>query len=426
MDRVNRPPTAAVLAIGSELLTLGRTDTNSPYIAAALQRYGISVRFTAVVGDDADALIAALSHALARVTLVVCTGGLGPTEDDRTRAAAATVLGLTLGEDETVLGAIRARFAARQLTMPEINRRQAEVPEGASVIANARGTAPGLWIPAGDGALLLLPGPPREMAPMLAEALERHVAPRWGVTASRQRVVIVAGRSESWVDERMQPIYSAWTGETPPIATTVLASLGIVEVHVSAAGGAAADLDARLDQAVAALAAPLGADVVSVDGRGLESTIGDALIARRWRVGIAESCTGGLITSRLTDVPGSSAYVDRSVVVYSNAAKVALLRVPPALLDAHGAVSEPVALAMAAGLRQTSGVDVAVSTTGIAGPGGGTAEKPVGTVCIAVDGPFGVEARTFRFAGDRHVVKAMSSTTALDRLRRYLLARDGA
>jgi nicotinamide-nucleotide amidase len=212
MDRVNRPPTAAVLAIGSELLTLGRTDTNSPYIAAALQRYGISVRFTAVVGDDADALIAALSHALARVTLVVCTGGLGPTEDDRTRAAAATVLGLTLGEDETVLGAIRARFAARQLTMPEINRRQAEVPEGASVIANARGTAPGLWIPAGDGALLLLPGPPREMAPMLAEALERHVAPRWGVTASRQRVVIVAGRSESWVDERLQPIYSAWTG----------------------------------------------------------------------------------------------------------------------------------------------------------------------------------------------------------------------
>jgi nicotinamide-nucleotide amidase len=421
VDHLSAPPTAAVLAIGSELLTLGRTDTNSPYIAAALQRYGIAVRFTAVVGDDAGALTDALRHAIARADLVVCTGGLGPTDDDRTRAAAAAVLGLALVEDDAVLGAIRTRFAARHLVMPEINRRQAEVPEGATVIANGRGTAPGLWIPAGGGALLLLPGPPREMMPMLAEALERHVSPRWGVTASRQRAVLVAGRSESWVDEQLQPIYGPWSAETPPIATTVLASLGIVEVHVSAAGGAAADLDARLDRAVQALAAPLGPDVVSVNGRGLEQTVGEALVGRGWRVGVAESCTGGLVTSRLTDVPGSSAYVDRSVVAYSNAAKVALLQVPPALIEAHGAVSEPVALAMAAGLRATSGVEVAVATTGIAGPGGGTAEKPVGTVCIAVDGPLGAVVRTFRFTGDRQVVKAMSSSTALDRLRRYLL-----
>jgi nicotinamide-nucleotide amidase len=414
------PPTAAVLAIGSELLALGRTDTNSPHIAAALQRYGIAVQFTAVVGDDPDALADALRHALARADLVVCTGGLGPTDDDRTRAAAAAVLGLVLVEDDTVLTAIRARFAARQLVMPEINRRQAEVPEGAAVVPNARGTAPGLWIPTAAGALLLLPGPPREMTPMLADALERHVAPRWGVTARRQRVVIVAGRSESWVDERLQPIYGPWAVETPPIATTILASLGIVELHVSAAGGDAAALDARLDAAVAALTAPLDADVVSVDGRGLERVVGDGLVARGWRIGVAESCTGGLITSRLTDVPGSSAYVDRSVVVYSNAAKTALLQVPPALIEAHGAVSEPVAVAMAAGMRATSGVEVAVATTGIAGPGGGTAEKPVGTVCIAVDGPLGAEVRTFRFAGDRQVVKAMASSTAIDRVRRYL------
>jgi nicotinamide-nucleotide amidase len=414
------PPTAAVLAIGSELLALGRTDTNSPQIAAALQRYGIAVQFTAVVGDDPDTLADAMRHALARADLVVCTGGLGPTDDDRTRAAAAAVLGLVLVEDDTVLTAIRARFAARQLVMPEINRRQAEVPEGAAVVPNARGTAPGLWIPAGAGALLLLPGPPREMTPMLADALARHVAPRWGVTARRQRVVTVAGRSESWVDERLQPIYGPWAVETQPIATTVLASLGIVEVHLSTAGGDAAALDARLDAAVAALAAPLADDVVSVDGRGLERVVGDGLIARGWHIGVAESCTGGLITSRLTDVSGSSAYVDRSVVVYSNAAKTALLHVPPALLEAHGAVSEPVALAMAAGLRATSGVEMAVATTGIAGPGGGTAEKPVGTVCIAVDGPLGAAVRTFRFAGDRDVVKAMASSTALDRVRRYL------
>ena len=366
------PPTAAVLAIGSELLALGRTDTNSPHIAAALQRYGIAVQFSAVVGDDADALADALRHALARVSLVVCTGGLGPTDDDRTRAAAAAVLGLALREDADVLTAIRARFAARQLAMPEINRRQAEVPGGATVIANPRGTAPGLWIPAPAGALLLLPGPPREMAPMLVDALERHVAPRWGVTARRHRVVIVAGRSESWVDEQLQPIYGPWSLESPPVATTILASLGIVEVHLSASGGATANLDARLETAVSALTAPLGADVVSVDGRGLEQAVGDALVRRGWRIGVAESCTGGLITSRLTDVPGSSAYVDRGVVVYSNAAKSDLLGVPAALLEAHGAVSEPVATAMASGLRAASGVDLAVATTGIAGPGGGS------------------------------------------------------
>lgn len=414
------PPTAAVLAIGSELLALGRTDTNSPYIAAALHRYGIAVRFTAVVGDDTDALTDALRHALARADLVVCTGGLGPTDDDRTRTAAAAVLGLVLIEDDTVMASIRARFAARQLAMPEINRRQAEVPEGASVVVNSRGTAPGLWIPAGPGALLLLPGPPREMTPMLADALERHVAPRWGVTARRQRVVIVAGRSESWVDERLQPTYGPWAVETPPITTTILASLGVVEVHMSMAGGTAAALDARLAAAVQALTAPLGADVVSADGRGLERVVGEALVARGWRIGVAESCTGGLITSRLTDVAGSSAYVDRSVVAYSNAAKAVLLQVPASLIEAHGAVSEPVALAMAAGLRVTSGVELAVATTGIAGPGGGSLEKPVGTVCIAIDGPLGVAVRTFRFAGDRHVVKAMASSTALDQVRRYL------
>jgi nicotinamide-nucleotide amidase len=258
---------------------------------------------------------------------------------------------------------------------------------------------------------------------MLADALERHVAPRWGVTASRHRTVIVAGRSESWVDERLQPIYGPWALQTPPIATTVLASLGIVEVHLSMAGGDdPGALDARLDAAVTALADPLGSDVVSVDGRGLERAVGDALAARGWRIGVAESCTGGLITSRLTDVPGSSRYVDRCVVAYSNPAKIALLQVPPALIEAHGAVSEPVALAMAAGLRTVSGVDLVVATTGIAGPGGGSAEKPVGTVCIAIDGPRGAEVRTFRFPGDRLLVKAMASSTALDRVRRYVQA----
>jgi nicotinamide-nucleotide amidase len=413
-------PSAAVLAIGSELLELGRTDTNSPYIAAALQRLGVAVRFSAVVGDHREELEDAMRHALDRAALVVCTGGLGPTDDDRTRTAAAAVLGLAMHEDAAVLERIRARFAGRQLAMPEINRRQALVPEGAALITNDRGTAPGLWMPTASGGLLLLPGPPREMAPMLADALERHVAPRWGITASRRRVVMVAGRSESWVDEQLQPIYGPWATESPAVATTVLASLGVVEVHLSVAGGAAADLDVRLASAVAALTVPLGPDLVSVDGRGLEQVVGDALVAHGWRLGVAESCTGGLITSRLTDVPGSSAYLERAVVAYSNAAKIDLLGVTRADLDGHGAVSEPVAAAMAAGLRAASGVEVALATTGIAGPGGGTPQKPVGTVCIAIDGPLGREARTWRFTGDRAVVKAMSASTALDRVRRYL------
>jgi nicotinamide-nucleotide amidase len=323
-------------------------------------------------------------------------------------------------EDPTVVEAMRARFAARQLAMPEINRRQALVPAGATAIGNSRGTAPGLWIPMPANAVLLLPGPPREMMPMLDEALTRFIAPRFGGAVSRHRTVVVAARSESWLDERLAPIYRPWLAEALPIDTTVLASLGVIEVHVSALGRDVAAIDARLAAAVEALAAPLGDDVVSVDGRRLEQVVGDALVARGWRIGLAESCTGGLVAVRLTDVPGSSAYVDRGVVVYSNRAKTDVLGVAPDLLAAYGAVSEPVAAAMAAGLRAASGVEVAVAVTGIAGPGGGSADKPVGTVCIAVETPDGREVRTFRFTGDRAMVRALAATTALDRLRRAL------
>jgi nicotinamide-nucleotide amidase len=420
MTAAPRRPLAVVLAVGSELLMLGRADTNSPYIAAALQRCGFSVRYTAVVGDDLEPLTDAIAQALSRADLVVCTGGLGPTEDDRTRAAAAAAIGVGLHEDGDVLAAIAARFAARQLSMPSLNRRQALVLDGATPLPNPRGTAPGQWAPVGDRAVLLLPGPPREMEPMLAAALATHIVPRYGVTPGRRRQLVVAGRSESSVDEQLQPIYGPWATATPPIQTTILASLGVIEVHLSSAGDDPAAVDAALAAAVDALAHALGPDLVSADGRALEQVVGAALRARNWRIGVAESCTGGLVTSRLTDVAGSSGYVDRSVVVYSNAAKTELLGVDPDLIAAHGAVSEPVAQAMAAGLRATSGVDVAVAVTGIAGPGGGSPEKPVGTVCIAIDGPAGTEVRTWRYAGERALVKGLSATTALDRLRRYV------
>lgn len=426
MSSAGAPARVAVVAVGSELLTLGRIDTNSPHIGAAVQRAGLAVCCTTVVGDDLDDLSDALRHGLARADLVICTGGLGPTDDDRTRDAAASVVGVTMHEDAGVLAAIRERFGRRGLTMPEINRRQAMVPAGATIVPNARGTAAGLWIPAGTQAVLLLPGPPREMAPMLEHALVAHVAPRWGGGVTAQRALVVAGRSESWVDERAQPIYGPWREEPLPITTTILASLGTVELHLSCHGADEAAMARRLEGAVRSLAEVLGADVVNRDGCSLEQTVGALLLARGWRVALAESCTGGLATTRLTDVAGSSAYVDRAIVSYSNASKVEALGVSEALLTAHGAVSEPVAAAMAEGVRRRAGVDVAVAITGIAGPGGGTAEKPVGLVCFAVAGAGGTEVRTSRFTGDRAVIRSLAATTALDLLRRFLLAGEGA
>ncbi len=421
-----RPATAAIVAVGSELLNLGRTDTNSPHIAGVLQRHGLSVSFTTVVGDDWDDLVETLRHAHARVDLVVCTGGLGPTDDDRTRDAAAHVLERPMREDAAVVTMIRDRFLARGLSMPEINRRQALVPEGAVILANRRGTAPGLWIATSAKAIALLPGPPREMQPMLDHLVTAHVAPRWGAGQTAQRSVVIAGRSESWVDERVQPLYGPWRLEALPVHTTILASLGSVELHLTAHGPETGPLEARLESAVGMLASALGADVVSTDGRGLEQVVGDQLLALSLTLALAESCTGGLVTSRLTDIAGSSAYVDRAVVAYSNRAKIADLDVPATLIESHGAVSEPVAVAMAEGLRRRAGVDVGVAITGIAGPGGGSAEKPVGTVCLAVAGPRGSVVRTAHFTGDRLVVKSLSTTTLLDMLRRYLIDGAGA
>ena len=420
---MTRPARATVLAVGSELLGLGRIDTNSHHIADVLAQHGIEVRATSVVGDDADELRAALAFALSRCDLVLVTGGLGPTDDDVTRDAVAAHLGRALREDVTLVDAIRRRFEQRGLSMPDINRRQARVPEGAVVLANPHGTAPGLWFPLDRQGVALLPGPPREMKPMLQGLLETHVIPGWGGAPVHRRHLVVAGRTESGVEARTQPVYSRWREEDPPIGTTILASPGVIELHLSAHGDAAV-VQPHLDAAVEALAGALGPDLVSRDGAPLEAVAGALLQARGWRVGFAESCTGGLATSRLTDVPGSSAWLDCSAVCYSNQAKIAWLDVDAGLLETHGAVSEPVASAMAAGLRSRAGVDVAVAITGIAGPSGGSDAKPVGTVCLAVDGPRGAHALTCWFPGERRQVKTFASGAAIDLLRRYLSGTD--
>jgi nicotinamide-nucleotide amidase len=412
---------AAILAVGSELLTASRIDTNSLAITETLNSVGIDVLFKGVVGDDRAELAAQFTHALSRVDLVVFTGGLGPTEDDVTREVVATALGMPLTEDPEITATIRARFERRGWKMPEINRRQAMVPHGAVVLANANGTAPGLWIDRGAKAVVLLPGPPREMKPLLQRVIAEFLVSRTGGTRVARRVMKIAGRSESRVEELTQPVYSTFRQWAPPVETTILAAPGQIELHLSARGSDPARLDATLERAVRAIVEVIPHDVFSTDGCSLEEVLGALLAGRRLRIALAESCTGGLATSRLTDVPGSSAYVEQSIVAYSNAAKTARLGVPVDLIEREGAVSEAVASAMAGAIRLQAGVDVGIGITGIAGPDGGSEAKPVGTVCIAVATADTTLARTFRFPGNRELVKTFAAFTALDLTRRTLV-----
>ncbi|MGE0591462.1 MAG: competence/damage-inducible protein A [Vicinamibacterales bacterium] len=412
---------AAVVAIGSELLTPLRVDTNSLVITEALNRLGLPLVGKAVVGDDRQALAHTLRHFLQQADLVVCCGGLGPTDDDVTREAVADLLQRPLREDEGITQRLRERWAARGQVMPEINRRQAMVPEGAVVLANDRGTAPGLWIDSGRQVVVLLPGPPREMRPMLDRlAADRLAARATGLSLVR-RIVRLTGRTESQTEESMQPCYRTWSGWQPPVSATILASLGQVDLYLSAAAPRAADAEAVLAQAVDDAVAVLGSDVYSIDGQALEVELGALLVRRGLRVAVAESCTGGLITSRLTDVPGSSRYVERSIVSYSNLSKTELLGVPDRLIRAEGAVSEAVARAMADGVRRCAGVEIGIGVTGVAGPDGGTPDKAVGTVAIAVALGDDVQVETRHFLGERDMVKFQASQAALDMLRRRLL-----
>lgn len=413
--------TAEIIAVGSELLTPARLDTNSLFITERLNELGIDVRAKAVVGDDVADLSAVFRQALSRADLVILTGGLGPTDDDVTRDTVAAVLQLPLHENQTVADLIRRRFESRKLQMPEINRRQALVPEGAIVLDNPNGTAPGLLIDAGSRRVVLLPGPPRELKPMFERVIAEHLAPAAGTRRFYRRVLRVTGRTESHVEEAARPLYREWRACGLAIDTTILAAFGQIELHLRAAAASAAEGEALLSRAAADLSRALGRDVYSDDGRPLEQVVGDLLAARGLWIAVAESCTGGLLSSRLTDVAGSSRYVERGVVAYSNQAKIELLGVTEDLLREHGAVSEPVARAMAAGIRDRAHTDIGVGVTGIAGPTGGTDTKPVGTVVVAAVGIGDPVVRTFRFPGDREQVKFQASQAALDMVRRRLL-----
>lgn len=414
--------TAEVIAVGSELLGSTRLDTNSLFIAERLSSLGIVLQAKTVVGDDRDAIAEHCVCALARADIVLLTGGLGPTDDDLTRDAVAKVTGLPLDEQPAIVRHIEERFARRGMQMPEVNRRQALVLRGATVLDNPNGTAPGQWLEHEGRLIVLLPGPPREMRPMLTALCDGPLKARSGRERIYRISLFVTGRSESHVEQTVQPIYSRWRAQQPRIETTILATPGQIELHLTTAWADPGAAERALQSAARELEAALGRDVFSTDGRSMEEVVGTLLRQRSLTISAAESCTGGLMMARLTDVPGSSAYVIGGIVSYSNEMKTTVLRVPDAQLREFGAVSEPVALTLAEGVKALSGAHIAVSITGIAGPDGGSPEKPVGTVVIALVDHLGrAKVRTFRFVGGRALVRFQASQAALEMVRRMLL-----
>jgi len=406
---------AEVIAIGSELLGPSRVDSNGSFLARRLGAQGIALAFRTIVGDDPADLRAAVSTALGRADVVIATGGLGPTVDDLTREAVSEALGLPLREDPALLRGLEERFARHGLSMPPRNRRQAMVPEGASVIPNRHGTAPGLLIRTAAGRLLaLLPGVPVEMERMVEETLLGAL----GASEDRfaTRIFKVSGLTESETDRRLQPAHAAAGG----VEWTILAAPGQVEIHLRERvppGARAAGIE-RLD---AAIAEALGDHLFGRDAETLEGVVAAALGARGESVAAAESVTGGGVARLLTSIPGASRWFLGGAVAYTDGAKRALLGVDAAMLATHGAVSEPVARAMAEGIRTRLGATWGVATTGYAGPEGGGPDQPPGTVHVAVAGPRLVEHRTWRVPGPRLVVQERTVRSAIDLLRRALM-----
>ena len=416
---------AEVIAVGSEMLTPSHVDTNSLFITERLNEIGIDLQGKAVAGDDRAVLRAIVSDALGRSDLLILTGGLGPTDDDLTRDVVADLIGRPLEYHEPIFEAIQQRFAFRGLRTPEINRRQAMVPQGAAVLPNKNGTAPGLFIEYETKLIVLLPGPPRELKPMFDAVVQERLLVRAGNSRLFRRLLRITGQSESSVEEKMQPLYAKWLAAPTKIATTILASLGQIELHLTVFASTTEEGHRALDQAVAEVSAVLGRDLFSSNAETMQQVVGELLRARGLRISAAESCTGGLVMARLTEVPGSSDYVDRGAVVYSNEAKIDMLGVPGASIAEHGAVSEPVAEAMATGMVRAAGTDLAVGITGVAGPGGGTPQKPVGMVVVAAawarQGTIETRVRTYNFVGGREMVRFQASQAALDMVRPCIL-----
>jgi nicotinamide-nucleotide amidase len=405
-----------LVTVGTELL-LGLTlDTNGAEIARRLAAVGIRVVRRTAVGDRADEIRDGVAEALRRTGAVVTTGGLGPTRDDLTKLAVAGLYGAPLEFDEAVWSDLLARFARLGRAPAPSNRTQAEVPRGAVVLRNRWGTAPGLWLDGGPGLTVMLPGVPQEMRMLLEHEVLPRLAARGGGRVIRSRTVRTTGIPESTLAERMGEIES----EIAPLTLAYLPGLEGVDLRLTAWQLAEDDAGRRLAAAAALLAERGGGHVYGEDDADLAAVVLDRARRAGWTLGAAESCTGGLVGVRLTEIPGSSDVFMGSVVCYANRLKTELLDVPAGLIETHGAVSEPVARAMAEGACRRLRVDLAVSVTGIAGPGGGTPEKPVGTVWYAVADRNGTVARTGVVLGTRREVRARAAQAALNLLRSRL------
>ena len=411
-----RPESAAIIAIGSEMLGPLRQDTNSLWLSARLEEIGIPVVRKSVVGDDPALIGGELEHAARAASLILTTGGLGPTADDVTVAAVAAWIPADLRRDEEFLERMRQRFSRRGIPMPECNEKQADFIVGARVLENPNGTAPGFWARRGETEVVILPGVPSEMKEIFENRVRPLLEEQAGGVVGRRRVLRIAGMGESAVEELVAPVYRKWKDD--PV--TILASPGEVQLHI-AVRGEPAIAEARLAAIEKDFREALGDRIFGQDGDDLSMVVGRLLRESGTTIALAESCTGGLLSAMLTDVPGSSAYFQGSVVSYANAAKENLLGVSESTLRAHGAVSAESAAEMASGARNRFDSDLAVAITGIAGPDGGSPDKPVGTVFFALARRNGeIVGKKRLFGGDRAVIRRAAAIHALELVRRHL------
>lgn len=406
-----------IMAIGAELLTPHYQDTNSLHLTEKLNDLGFEVTYKTIVGDDRESLGQSIRNAMERSDLIIGIGGLGPTQDDRTREAFASALGRELILREDLVEKIRERFALRGMVMPDVNTKQAYIIQGSEPLENRHGTAPGLWLETETHRIVLLPGPPQELKPMFeASVLPRLAKLRTGFTG--RRILKTAGLTESKIESLIHDLHP----KTSSLRLTTLAYPGQIEIHLAGySDKSQEEAEERVRLLEQKILERLGDHVFTTAGERLEEVIGKLLRIHKKTLAVAESCTGGFLGHRITNVSGSSEYFLEGIVVYNNQAKIELLGVPRGLIEKHGAVSLEAARAMAAGIRKRAQADFSLAVTGIAGPTGGSAEKPIGLVYVALAQGRGVVASENRFLGNREAVKFQSSQKALDMLRRALL-----
>ena len=419
---------AEIIAIGSEMLTPHRQDTNSLYLTQGLNDLGVSVAFKTIVGDNRQHLVDAIRIALGRADILICSGGLGPTEDDLTRECTAEALGLELHTDPTTLLALQQRFVARRMAMPSNNAKQAELLDGATLLPNPNGSAPGQMldttVPDSLGQahrkiVVLLPGPPKELKPLFDEAVKPRLAETLPPRAMAKRLLRMALIPESQVDARTAPIYQQFTD----VETTILAGSGEIQLHFICTKPTLEEAQARVDTVTELVEHEMGDDIFSSNGESLEEIVILMLGLHNQTLSVAESCTGGLLSERLTRVPNSSRSFYGGVVVYTNGVKTALTHVPAELIEKHGAVSEEVARALADGVRLAAGTSLGLSITGIAGPtlmGGADIGKPVGLVYVGLADGEDTQVKQVQIPGDRERVRLWATQHAFELLRRRL------